>query len=308
MRILATSDLHYTDHMGRAVKLAEAARRVKFDILIIAGDIASGNPNHYRHVLPLFGRLSQPKLAVFGNHDLWVSPEDGDSLKQFDILTPVFEAFGFSVLDSAPAIIDNVGFVGNVGWYDYSFRRTNPAFAPYVLVLRQDGSVCRWDEMTDADYATKRLTYIDLRRSTAQLGNPKAVIGRSQWLDWRFVKLPYSDTEFTKICAQRLQRDIERIHDSVSEIVCVTHHVPFAELVVVKDEPGWDFANAFVGSALLGQVMLPYPKVKTAICGHTHRHCAAKVAHIFCCDVSARSGGALFLIDTEKAECRRVAP
>ena len=307
MKILATSDLHYADHMGRAVKLAEAARRVKFDVLVIAGDVASGNPDHYRAVLPLFGRLSQPKLAVFGNHDLWVADEGGDSLQQFDVLTPIFEAFGFSVLDAAPAIIENTGFVGNIGWYDYSFRRRNPAFAKWVLVLRQDGTVCRWDEMTEADYATKRLTYIDLRRSSFQPGNPKTVIGRSQWLDWRFIKWHYTDEEFTRICARRLQQHLERIHDAVEEIVCVTHHVPFAELVVVKEEPGWDFANAFVGSSLLGQVMLAYPKVKVAICGHTHRHSTACVGHIFCCDVSSRAGGALFLIDTEKRTCERVA-
>lgn len=307
MRILATSDLHFPHHMRRTEKIYNAARTVKFDVFVIAGDIADGDPQHYRIALSILGRLSQPKLAVFGNHDLWVEPDKGDSLQQFEILSPIFENFGFSVLDIAPAIIDDVGFVGNVGWYDYSFRRENPDFTRWVLVIRRDGSVCRWDELTEKDYATKQLTYIDARSSSSQPGNPH-MIAKTQWLDHRFINWRYNDKEFAKICVDRIKSDIKRIRKSVKEIVCVTHHVPFPQLVLVKDEPGWDFNNAFIGSRIFGETLLQFPEVKTVICGHTHHHGRIEVGHIFCCNVSSSAGGALFLIDTETRLCSRVFP
>ncbi len=303
--LLATSDLHYRSHEGRAAELTEAARRVRFDCFVFAGDLSSGPPEKYRGALACFGRLSQPKIAVLGNHDLWVD-HDGDSESRFGVLTPVFEEFGFSVLDAAPALIDGVAFVGGVGWYDYSFRARDPSFAEWVLVRRGDGSFCRWSELADEDYADKRLTYIDLRGRSGGPGRSEVTLKGSQWMDRHYIRWRYSDAEFTERCLRRLRADIERVRRSADEIVCVLHHVPFRELVVTKGEPAWDFANAFVGSGRFGRLLLEYSEVRTVICGHTHAPRGALVGHIHAFDVSDRSGGALYLVDTEAGTCERV--
>ncbi len=67
----------------------------------------------------------------------------------------------------------------------------------------------------------------------------------------------------------------ERLRDHLRacrarRVVAVTHTLPFAEQIVRKPHDGWRFANAFMGSLLLGDVLRNDPRVALAIAGHTH--------------------------------------
>src|SRR4051812_36698721 len=92
MRLLFTSDIHI-DLNGPAV-LDALVRRVREqapDVLIIAGDIATGAATYLRTLLAL--RAVSPRLLVVaGNHDVWTAPEalakGVDSWARLDKLLP----------------------------------------------------------------------------------------------------------------------------------------------------------------------------------------------------------------------------
>ena len=42
----------------------------------------------------------------------------------------------------------------------------------------------------------------------------------------------------------------------------------------------WDFAKAYLGSARLGELLLEFPNVTRALCGHSHFPAEATVGHI----------------------------
>jgi len=61
--------------------------------------------------------------------------------------------------------------------------------------------------------------------------------------------------------------------------------VPFAEMVHRSGRPNWDFANAFMGSPLFGELLLSVAEVRYVFCGHTHRPLRRRIGHIECVNV-----------------------
>ena len=58
--------------------------------------------------------------------------------------------------------------------------------------------------------------------------------------------------------------------DAIEEIVAVTHHQPFYDVVTRTGQMPWEYFCAFMGSSGLGQTIRGSRKVKTAVYGHTH--------------------------------------
>lgn len=252
MRIAVTADLHFGHHptYDRATrKIVRQINGLEADLLILAGDTAVVDNGSFEECLHLFQDFPGRRLLVAGNHDLWTL--DGNSWEIYTTRIPEFaERHGFHYLDNEPFVQDNVAVVGNIGWYDYSFRKPELEVPMRMYERKTLPGACRWN---DVDY----------------------------------IRWPYSDVEFTERTLSRLEAHLERIKDNVTDIVCVTHHIPFSNMVTRRDDVGWSFGNAFMGSQRIGELLLKYDKVCCAICGHSHIEGRYENGHIQCINVGS---------------------
>ncbi len=92
----------------------------------------------------------------------------------------------------------------------------------------------------------------------------------SVWNDVNYARWDGSDPEIAKLFEEELQEQIDSIRGQVSRIIVATHHLPFRECVLYRDELPWDFFSAFMGSEGLGQICVNEPLVTHALFGHTH--------------------------------------
>ena len=238
MKIGLISDLH-TDvtpwNKALVPHLIDAVKAAELDILVIAGDLA-------RHLVQLseilnafqLAGLSCKKLFVPGNHDIWaVETADVTSDQKCEIISELCYACGFHPLMDGPFTQEQVGFCGTIGWYDYSFAPENYEFS-------------------DAQYAEKTL-----------MG--------AVWNDKRYAKWEDTDQAVARRFEAALGKQIATLGDDVSQIVVVTHHVPFQECIRYRGTLPWDFFRAFMGSKELGNQCLREPRVTHALFGHTHQ-------------------------------------
>ena len=93
----------------------------------------------------------------------------------------------------------------------------------------------------------------------------------TRWMDGVNEHLPFSDVDFTRLLVEKLAGHIRQVADGCEQMVAAVHHLPFDQLVVSKGKPNWDFANAFMGSELFGDLLLESPKVRHVFCGHSHQ-------------------------------------
>lgn len=272
MRIIVTSDLHYNVARSREPTQALAGEvcRRGGDVLLLVGDSASTDLTALDQVLGLFDAFSGVKLLVAGNHELW-TVGGADSLSRYEKELGEFcSSRGVHYLDDAPLRLDGVGFVGNVGWYDFSFRpsamriplrfyrhKVAPGAAAYLEKHRH-----LLDDDGDVPQAAREVT--------------------SRWMDGERVCLPIGDVDFTRILATKLRRHLEQVHKTADRIVVGLHHLPFAELVPRTIIPNWAFASGFLGSELFGETLLDFPKISHVFCGHSHREMTCRKGNMLC--------------------------
>jgi 3',5'-cyclic AMP phosphodiesterase CpdA len=239
MRVALTSDLH-VEHHPEVIPLAAArVRALAPDVLVVAGDV-SHDLVTLESALAALKRAAPRLVFVPGNHDLWCGRAGAPSSRErYERVIPAACArAGCDTPIAAPVTIDGVVFVGVTGWYDYSLR--NRAL---------DGKV------SHDDYE-------------------RGALGRLRWNDKAHVVWPGDDGRLLDdpaICAAQVQLLERQLADAGARpTVAVTHHLPFFELVTSKNELPWDFINAFMGSARLGEALLAARNLKLACCGHTH--------------------------------------
>jgi predicted phosphodiesterase len=236
MKIAATGDIHYDlirnpAERDRFLNFIRRLEKEEPDVLVLAGDTVGLGSSKLEECLNLFREVAPIRLKVFGNHDYWSA--EGDTFSHLEILRSRIKGCGFVLLEEKPVIVDGIGFAGNCLWYDYSF---SPEEMP------------------------PRSSY-----------EKKIFGGHIIWNDVRFVRLGKSDMDYTSELNERLEGDIQRLEAKVEQIVAVTHHIGFIEMLTMREEfPGWNFCNAFMGSKRLGEMLLNHPKVRYHICGHTH--------------------------------------
>ena len=236
MKIAATGDIHYDliRNPSEVDKFLSFIRRLEEeepDVLVLAGDTVGLGSSKLEECLNLFREVAPVRLKVFGNHDYWST--EGDTFSTLEILKSRIKGCGFELLEEKPTIVDGIGFAGNCLWYDYSF---SPVEMP------------------------PRSSY-----------EKKIFGGHIIWNDVHFVRLGKSDMDYTSELNAKLERDIQGLESKVEQIVAVTHHIGFIEMLTEREEfPGWNFCNAFMGSNRLGEMLLNHPKVRYHICGHTH--------------------------------------
>ena len=236
MRIGITSDIH-TDispaNSQIVSHLADVIRRAELDVFVICGDVSPSIYSFYE-TLSAFRDLDCKKLFVAGNHDIWVlnSKDNINSHQKYTLITKICEEHGFHHLGDSPVIVENIGFCGTIGWYDYSYK--SDKFS-----------------IPDRNYVRK-------------------IFHGSVWNDVNFARWKASDTEIAGQFENDLQKQIDSVRDRVSSIIVVMHHVPFKECVVYRNELPWDFFSAFMGSVGLGEICLKEPLVTYTLFGHTH--------------------------------------
>lgn len=234
-RLLLTSDLHFGNYRSADAATRELAEWVcdaDADVLALAGDVADGPPDFFDACLGLFEGFDGLKLVTPGNHDLWA--KGASSLEKYRHIYPRIAADrGFAMLDEGPQLLGDTAFIGNIGWYDYSFR--NPELG---LPLEQ--------------YEAKELP------------------GVCTWNDGRFIDWPYADAGFLEECIRRLKEHYAAVEADAEEVVAVLHHLPFRELMYGPADTSHEFSRAYLGADRLGETLLELPLVRYVFCGHRH--------------------------------------
>ena len=268
MRILLTADLHYNHARSRplADTLIDDMNRAGGDVLVVIGDTATHEGDLLEQCLSRF-RFAGPKLIVAGNHELWTLGDDSYALFTEELPRRV-RALGWQWLETEPFVTNDLAIVGSLGWYDYSFaqasleiplrfyeHKVSPGAASHL-----GGGFARLiDQMDDI--------------------SPRAMQVVARWNDGRYVKLHRGDREFLAELTTRLDSQLADVAH-VKNVVAVTHHLPFAELLPPPRTAQWDFAKAYLGAASLGRTLLKHANVRHAFCGHSHFPAEARVGHI----------------------------
>ncbi|MFH1358830.1 MAG: metallophosphoesterase [archaeon] len=276
MEICAISDIHHPyndDNLNRAIEQMH-----RCDVVVIAGDVSS-YPLKYKRVLDRFKGVDAVKLAVLGNHDVYCSDGE-DSYERIGELEKICDSCGFHLLDKSPVVVGDVGFVGNMGWYDYQFAQKDSD----EVIFGVRGSriyEIRVRDMDDFDFSHKHYFF---RGSDSR--DYSAI-----WNDIRFVKWRFSDREFLDTQVQRLKQDIEVVSPKVDKLVYVSHHVPIKEFIYEKPEDiQWSVFNAYQGSPELSKAAFSDLKLRAVICGHSHIPNYVRINNVDCHDVSNSFG------------------
>ncbi|MBR9704678.1 hypothetical protein GOV12_04650 [Candidatus Pacearchaeota archaeon] len=300
MKITALSDIHYPHNEKQLDDSLESM--VDSDVIVIAGDI-SHDLEEYELVLSRFSGLACKKLIVIGNHDLYT--EDGsDSYRKIKVLNRICKRNDFHLLDSGPLVIDGVGFVGNIGWYDYSFAQGrdhenqlpqiefvgNCDYSGHKLFQIQDineevlvypndeeksSRSVRIRDLTDSDFSQKSFIFRDKKNH---------YINDSDFIHWKF-----SDKEFLDLQLGKLSKHLRKVEKKCDKIIYVSHFVPIWNFIY---SDGCDSVkrvfNAYHGSPELGNLAFSNDKLAAIISGHTHHPNQVRVNDVMCYDVSYR--------------------
>ena len=251
MRIALISDVH-VEYAGNRTACAELAARMTTeqpDVLIVAGDVGS-TPACIEEGLAFFVDVAPVRAYLPGNHDLWVrlSPHDPragtDSWDAYDRTLPAVVAqSGFSYLPAGPMVIGDVGFAGETGWFDYTFRPLSAELRGLPISVFEAAEYEGW-------------TWPDF-----------------QFCDWGMDMAAVTDVMLKRFGTKLNKLDAD---PAVRKVVAITHHVPFRDLVskwtpdLEIPEMVWDYCSVFMGSSQLGERIVASKKVELALHGHSH--------------------------------------
>ena len=161
MRIHALSDLHLDFAENRRWLSSLSVHDYQEDILIFAGDLASGK-RELSFGFAALARRFRYVLYVPGNHELWIAPGQpgGTSFEQFEDVRTQARQHGIATnrMD-----FDRLSIVPLCAWYDYSFGVPSDELRTRWMDYR----ACRWPEGTTTAEITRRfmsLNAIDVHR------------------------------------------------------------------------------------------------------------------------------------------------
>jgi len=263
MRLLVTADLHYDTTRSRAPAQAVAREvlRTGGDALVLVGDTAGARHQPFKECLGLFASFKGRKFLVPGNHCLWCLPGE-DSIQRYERIVPALAGeMGFAVLDHAPAVIEGVGLIGSIGWYDFSYREQRLGIPlEFYRAKVAPGAAERLPRHRDlVETFRGRLAewHFDLT---------------ARWMDGVHVRMDMTDEQFLAYLLERLERQVRAFQEDprVHRVLGFVHHLPFRQLLP-RDRPEQvAFASAFMGSDRIGRVLLACRKLSHVFCGHSH--------------------------------------
>lgn len=178
MRIGILSDMHVDMNFKDGNRVEDAVikniKDNKLDILITAGDV-SGDYKKTLYTLEDIQHKSKAKvLFVPGNHDIW--NKENPQKNTYEIYNELKKFNGN--LSGGNIIIDDWAFVGDIGWYDYSFGSNEYKYEDFTIGKAygrtwQDKKYVDW-EMSDIEAADK--FYNDLRERMDQVKDKKIIL------------------------------------------------------------------------------------------------------------------------------------
>jgi len=263
MRLLVTADLHYDAARSRAPAQAVAREvlRTGGDVLVLVGDTAGARHEPLKECLGLFAAFGGRKFLVPGNHCLWCLPGE-DSIQRYERIVPALAGeMGFAVLDHHPTILDGVGLIGSIGWYDFSYREQRLGIpVEFYRAKVAPGAAEKLPEHRDlVETFRERLAewHFDLT---------------ARWMDGVHVRMNMTDEQFLAYLLERLEGQVRAFQDDprVHRVLAFVHHLPFRQLVPADRPEHIAFASAFMGSDRIGQVLLASSKLSHVFCGHSH--------------------------------------
>jgi putative phosphoesterase len=236
LRIAAISDLHILPDGSDKYLLDCIRQRVEEinpDVFVIAGDI-SDHLDVLTDSLATLQVAGRTNLYVAGNHDVWFEDTGGPGTldKYSHRIGEACRETGFIHLPDSPCILGDIAFVGSIGWYDYSFRRL------------------------DLDIPLENYEQKEFRGAV--------------WYDLFKIDWIYTDTEATSLFNQKLEYDLKTLPKHVTQVIYISHHLPFQDLTVYKDRLPWDFHSAFMGAKSTGKILEEDGRIILSVSGHSH--------------------------------------
>lgn len=255
LQIAITADLHWGHRHGmdETRQLIAHLYEEPPDVLILAGDI--GHAILFGDCLAQFSELDCQKLLVPGNHDIWVEAEsERDSLQRYqEDLLGISKDYGFHYLDAQPWLMPevNLGIVGTINWYDYS-----------------------WSEGKLQEMYPDEIERLQTMR-----------FSRGRHNDVNFVRWPLDNRQFTTMIVDTFEQQLEQTLSQVDRVMVVAHHPPFYGLNFPRSEPPtsmdgllWD---AFAGNTRMEEILKRHAdRIDYVFCGHTHRERENRLGHI----------------------------
>jgi len=241
MKIFISSDLHLLGNGpggdNAVIKMADylQGEATAEDVLLLIGDLGQGEEG-IESCLSLFSGFPGKKVVVLGNHDLWEA--EGSTTERYRYLQEeLIPSFGFHSLDREPFLYQGLGFVGSIGWYDYSLARAKG--------FEHD------------QFASKRFPE-----------DPKHC-----WQDVRYIRWGKADEAVVQDQHDKLAAHLKQL-EGVSQIIVAMHHVPTRKLLPGFDflvPRVWGFMNAFLGSTTFSDLFADFRgQIKRIFCGHVH--------------------------------------
>ena len=272
MAVLSSfADLHLPDiNLDR---LKSQIEKEDTQFILFTGDVVDTfDEALWLEFLETFAELSQPKLMVLGNHDLW-QEEKPNTQELYDYyLKFPWQKYGFHLLDKELFVYKDIAFCGNMGWYDYSLRLPHDFDLPVIA----NDDLLRWESMSNEEIrallqtaATKSfqdLTEEDFARKILLVKN-REQWESLHWYDRLYINWGKSDQEMTQLFLERLEEQLKQTK-GLQQMV-VLHHAPL--LPRRKAESVTDaYLSAFNGSRRFWDLIQTY-QVKTVIHGHLHQ-------------------------------------
>ncbi len=234
MKLVATSDLHFGSilYSNGIEKLVKSINAQEPDAVMVLGDHCHGHRGLLKQLFELYKEIRAPLAVCMGNHDYWVSRN------QFNHDT-----------DSLGQREDFIKLCREFGFHCLDERE-----------FVQDGTAFVGGSM-----------WYDFSFRPQGVSEELAALKQTdsgRWNDLVFVKMPYDDKRFLEMELERLEVQLKRVKGHET-IVSGTHFLPFRECVTSTGQFGWDYFNAFMGSARIGELIARYG-VKHALYGHSH--------------------------------------
>lgn len=275
MKIIAAADIHFPRY-GLAWTEAMAVQMCNCgaDVLILAGDITTGDATQFNQILGVFKNFKGPRLFIPGNHDLWVDDEDPDtSTLYYSTLQTIITDAGFHYLPGAPYIVGKIGFVGSLGWYDYSMRQIQTPYAGLhvtPLKAKRTADTTQITPLTETPIAWENLT-TEHYKGKALMWHEDDKLQNIVWNDALYMDWKITDEAVTAQMLADIAIDLKALPEAVNQVVAVTHHVPHESLLKShRDKVGAAFSKAYLGANSLASALEADPRMRLVLYGHSH--------------------------------------
>ncbi len=272
MKLLVTADLHFNHGKSHqlAKDLIEQINQTDADVLLVVGDTATADENQLEAALPLI-HFSGPKLFICGNHELWTRRDDSYMIFKQELPERI-AALGWHWLEENPFVQDGLAIVGSVGWYDYSY-------APASLQIPRRFYEAKLSPGAAAYFsAFNHLLGDDVPESAREIF--------ARWNDGKLVKLHRTDDNFLSERMAGLNQSLSQV-PAHCRVIAGVHHVPFSQLLPPRHSPAWDFARAYLGSDLIGNLLLEDTRITHVFCGHSHFASEQQIKHIHAINIGS---------------------